>query len=68
MAVPLTDDVIDIYEAKFNRHPTRYAEIYSSRRQLIHPDEDKVFEPNSMQIQALKNLVARMLPQNSNGL
>jgi len=56
MAVPLTDDVIDIYEDKFNLHPTRYAEIYSSRRQLIHPDEDKVFEPNSMQIQALKNL------------
>ena len=56
MAVPLTDEVIDNYEDRFNRHPTRYAEIYSSRRQLIHPDDDKVFEPNSMQIDALNNL------------
>ena len=56
MAVPLTDDVIDIYEATFNRHPTRYAEIYSSRRQLIHPEEDAVFKPNSMQIDALNSL------------
>tara|TARA_Y100000588_G_scaffold382013_1_gene468680 strand:- start:283 stop:3219 length:2937 start_codon:yes stop_codon:yes gene_type:complete len=56
MSVPLTDDVIDSYEDIFNRHPTRYAEIYSSRRQLIHPDDGKDFEPNSMQREALNNL------------
>jgi superfamily II DNA or RNA helicase len=55
-AVPLTSEVIDRYEEKFYDSKLRHPEVYSSKRQLIRTDKQAVFEPNSMQIEALQRL------------
>jgi len=56
LATPLTPEVIDAYAEQYYDNNLKHPEVYSSKRQLIRTDKQAKFEPNSMQIEALRRL------------